>query len=191
MNADALLELPPWSVAPAALLRLDGHCGALAAWVVLRHCHIRTSSASLVQALRHSRKWGVFTIGIAVALAEHGLEVVFHSDPDPDMAPPERALYARARRLRIPIEPAIDISRLRHAMTQARVPVVFYRTATGEGHFSPVAGIDSGRIVLPNDVEGRLSIPRFRRAWRQPGFPRQVVIARRPAALPPVESRTR
>jgi hypothetical protein len=123
----------------------------------------------------------VFTIGIGVALAEHGLDVVFHSDPDPEIPPPERAMYARARRLGIPIEPAIDLSRLRHAIAHGSVPVIFYRTAAGEGHFSPVADIGSRRIVLPNDVEGRLSISRFHRAWRQPGFPRQVVIASRPA----------
>jgi len=129
----------------------------------------------------------VFTIGIAVALAEHGLEVVFHSDPDPDIHPFERALYARARRLGMSVEPAINISRLSTEVAHGSVPVVFYRTAAGEGHFSPVAGIGSRRIVLPNDVEGRLSIARFRRAWRQTGFPRQVVIASRPAAAAPPE----
>ena len=160
---------------------VEGHCGVLAAWVVLRHFHVRTSSESLLRAIRYSRKWGVFTIGIAVALAEHGLEVVFHSDPDPDIHPLERVLYARARRLGISVEPAINISRLSTEVAHGSVPVVFYRSGAGEGHFSPVAGIGCRRIVLPNDVEGRLSIARFCRAWRQTGFPRQVVIASRAA----------
>jgi hypothetical protein len=172
-----MLRLPPWSDAPRALLTADGHCGALAAWVVLRHFGVGTSSASLLRSCRYSRQWGVFTIGIAVALAEHGIDVVFHTDPDPDIQPLERTLYARARRLAIPVEPPIHVPRLADESARGNVPVVFYRTASHQGHFSPVAGIAHGRVVLPNDARGDLLIRRFRRAWRSPGFPRQVVIA--------------
>lgn len=173
-------RLPAWIDAPASLVALDDHCGVLATWVVLRHFGVRISAASLLRGLRYSRKWGVFTIGIAVVLAHNGLDVVFHSDPDEDVQPLERALYARARRMGVQIQPAITVSRLAQAIAKGGVPVVFYRTASGEGHFSPVAGVGSRHILLPNDPEGRLSIGRFRRAWRQTGFPQQAVIVRRP-----------
>jgi hypothetical protein len=133
-----------------------------------------------VRTLRYSRKWGVFTIGIAVALAEHGLEVVFHTDVDDDIQPLELMLYKRARRLGVPIRPAISLSRLKETIADGAVPIVFYSAGDGEGHFSPVVEVTSGRIVLPNDRSGGMSVNQFRRAWRAPGFPRQVVIADRP-----------
>ena len=134
-----------------------------------------------MRSLGYSPKWGVFTIGIAVALAEHGLDVSFHSDTDHEIQPLERRLYARARRLAIPIAPAARLSHVRREIARGSVPVVFYR-AGEDGHFSPVAGIASRRILLPNDAAGALSIARFRRAWRQPGYPQQLVIARPPSA---------
>ena len=123
---------------------------------------------------------GVFTIGIAVALAEHRLQVEFLSDPDPDVQPMERRLYARARRLGVEFRPAVGIRQLTVALRQGRHPIVFYRAIDGEGHFSPVAAISNGFVELPHDNRGRLSVARFRIAWREPGFLRQTVIATRP-----------
>lgn len=173
------MRFPDWSDAPAELIQLDGNCGPLAAWVVLRHLRVRTSSKALIRSLRFSRKWRVFTIGIAVALAEHGLDVEFCSDPDPDIQPLERRLYARARRLGIAVRPALDVRELGAAIREGGLAVVFYRSVEGGGHLSPVAGFAGGRIELPHDSEGGLSIGRFRRAWSGPDYPRQVVIARR------------
>ena len=173
------MGLPDWSDAPGKLIGLDGNCGPLAAWTVLRHFGIRTSATSLIRSLRYSRS-GVFTIGIAVALAEHRLQVEFLSDPDPDVQPMERRLYARARRLGVEFRPAVGIRQLTVALRQGRHPIVFYRAIDGEGHFSPVAAISNGFVELPHDNRGRLSVARFRIAWREPGFLRQTVIATRP-----------
>src|SRR3954468_19338905 len=174
-----IATLPRWSDAPPALLAADAHCGALAAWVVLPHLRVNASPATVLRSLDDSPESGVFTIGIAVALADHGLDGVFHTDPDADIQRIERRVYARARQLGIPIAPAVHLGHLRRAIASGSVPVVYYRGAD-DGHFSPVVGITNGRIVLPNDVQGGRSTARFRRAWRQPGFPRQAVIARRP-----------
>lgn len=174
------MRFPDWTDAPSTLIQLDGNCGPLAAWALLRHLRVRTSSKALIRSLRFSRKWGVFTIGIAVAFAEHGLDVEFYTDPDPDIQALERRLYARARRLGIAVRPAVGIRELTAAVRDGRRPVVFYRVAEGAGHFSPVVGFADGKIELPNDAEGGLSIGRFRRAWCGPDFPRQTVIARRP-----------
>lgn len=175
-----MTTFPHWVNAPSALLGLDGHCGPLAVWGVLRHLRVRTSAPSLIRALRHSTK-GVFTISIAVVLAEYGLEVAFHSDTDPDIQPLEHQLYAKARRLGVSIEPAASVQYLASAVRNERVPVVFYRLLNGEGHFSPMLGVCDKHVVLPYGNPERLTVETFRRAWRRPGFPRQVVIASRPA----------
>ena len=60
------------------------------------------------------------------------------------------------------------------------MPVVFYKRRDGEGHFSPMLGIDDGRVMLPYHNAGELTVDNFRRAWRRPGFPGQAVIASRP-----------
>src|SRR3954469_7916849 len=133
--ARRLLRLPHWSAAPTALVSTDRHCGPLAAWIVLRHFRTRTSAARLLRSTGHSANLGTFTIGIAVALAEHGLDVVFHTDPDPDIQPLERKLYARAQQLRIPLAPSVHLSHLREEIALGSVPVVFYR-AGDDGHFS-------------------------------------------------------
>jgi hypothetical protein len=98
-----LTSLPAPHHAPARLLALEGPCGLLAAWCVLRHFGRRTSAERLIEACGYTRRYGVFTIGLATALREHGLDVSFHSAPDSDMKPLERRLYHRAHVLQIPV----------------------------------------------------------------------------------------
>jgi hypothetical protein len=186
-----LIEFPDWTDAPATLRHLDGHCGPLAAWAVLRHFRVRASAAAIIGAVRHSPR-GAFTIGIAVALAEMGLRVTFYSDPDPDVQPSERPLYGRAQRLGVVIEPAIGVQSLASAVRDGGIPVVFYRQRGG-GHFSPMLGVERGHVLLPYGLDEKISLTTFRRAWKQPGFCRQALIVRRPpnTALQPTSRKTR
>ena len=89
------MQFPNYDDAPKSLLDSDGHCGLLAAWTVLRYFGKRSSSARLTRACRYSRRHGVFTIGLATALAEHGLSVDFYSQQDPSPAPMERRHVVR------------------------------------------------------------------------------------------------
>src|SRR2546426_1160833 len=76
------MKFPDWCDAPEELLAMEGHCGLLAAWAVLRHFGKRISVPKLVRACGYTKRHGVFTVGLAAGLKEHGLRVSFHSDPD-------------------------------------------------------------------------------------------------------------
>lgn len=143
------MEFPDYADAPRKLLATDGHCGLLAAWTVLRHFGKRVSAARLIKACRYTRRHGVFTIGLATALAEHGLSVQSHSNRDPRPTPLERRLYRRARELGVPILPATSLRRLAASFARRSVPIVFWDTATGVGHSSPLLGVRRGRSACP------------------------------------------
>jgi hypothetical protein len=170
---------PRESDAPKALVDLEGGCGPIALWMVLRHFRIRTDSARIIRACRYSTRSGVFTVGMAVALAEHGLSVAFHTRRDRHRKKPEMILYPRARQLGVAIRPAIGVASLVATISAGAIPIVFYRHGRGVGHFAPLTGFRRGALVLPNTETGRLSVSQFRRAWRKPGFLQQCVIARR------------
>lgn len=177
MPSESCQSLPCYSDAPLALLAVDGHCGLLAAWVVLRHFHKRVSSAKLIKQCAYTRRYGVFTIGLACALAESGLRVAFHTEFDSDPKPLERQLYGRARRLRVAILPAADISTLVAASRHGDLPIVHYEARDGAGHFSPLFGARGRTLLLPHDEQGGLRLSEFERAWSAPGICRQAVVA--------------
>ena len=143
--------------APAKLWAVDGHCGLLAAWCVIRHFRRRTSADRLIQQCGYTRRHGVFTIALATALNEHGLDVTFHTEPDLDMNPLERRFYQSARVLRIPVLPPISVRELLAHTAAGRVPIVFHNTPTGQGHFSPLLGERCGRLILPHSESGGMS----------------------------------
>lgn len=172
------IALPPFNAAPAKLLAVDGHCGLLAAWCVIRHYQRRTSADRLIQACGYTRRYGVFTIGLATALWEHGLDVLFHSDPDPDMKPQERRFYLRARTLQIPLLPATSVTALLAHVEAGHVPIVFHDTPSEQGHFSPLLGERRGRLSLPHSDGGGMSRRQFTRWWSAPEICRQCVIVR-------------
>jgi len=81
------MDFPSYADAPSSLLAADGHCGLLTAWTVLRYFGKRVSATKVIKACRYTRRYGVFTIGLATALAEHGLSVKFHTQRDPQPTP--------------------------------------------------------------------------------------------------------
>jgi hypothetical protein len=62
----SFVQLPNWQEAPNLLLETDGHCGLLAAWMVLRHFKKRVSANHLAEACGYTKRHGVFTIGLAL-----------------------------------------------------------------------------------------------------------------------------
>jgi hypothetical protein len=60
------MRFPEWWEAPQEILGIDGHCGLLAAWSVLRHFGKRISVPKLVKACGYTKRHGVFTVGLAV-----------------------------------------------------------------------------------------------------------------------------
>jgi hypothetical protein len=168
---------PTVSDAPKALVNLEGGCGPLALWMVLRHFRVRTNPARIIRACRYSARHGVFTVAMAVALAEHGLPVTFHTRRDRHRKKTELILYPRARRLDVSIRPAIGVTELVATIGPDAIPIVFYRETEGLGHFTPLIGMRDNALILPNTETGRLSVSQFRRSWRKPGFLQQCVIA--------------
>src|SRR5437773_734485 len=99
------MRFPEWREAPKRLLAVEGHCGLVAAWSVLRYFGKRSSVATLERVCGHTKHHGVFTIGLAAGLKQLGLQVAFHSQPDRAIGVFEARMYARARRLGIHVKP--------------------------------------------------------------------------------------
>jgi hypothetical protein len=137
-----------------------------------------------MRACGYTPRYGVFTIALATALREHGLEITFHSDSDPDMKPLERRFYRRAQNLQIRVLPPVTLPELLGHAAAGCVPIVFYDTPSGEAHFSPLLGEERGRLILPMSDGGSMTKQQFLRYWSGPEILGQCVIVRgRPGEL--------
>lgn len=158
---------------------MKGHCGLLAAWVVLHHFGKRISVPKLVTACGYTKRHGVFTVGLAAGLKEHGLQVSFHSDPDPHVGGFEKLCYARASRVGVLVEPALGLSGILWELRRGRIPIAFFNTPSDIGHFSPLLGIKNGKLRLPLAEGGKMSEGDFLNRWSEPEILRQCVIVGR------------
>jgi hypothetical protein len=173
------MNFPGWSDAPKPLLAMDGHCGLIAAWTVLRYFGKRVSLPNLVKACGYTKRYGVFTVGLAAGLKQHGLGVSFHSDPDTQIGRSEKRCYARACHLGVLAEPALDLPAVLRERRRGRIPIVFFNTSSDVGHFSPLLGIRNGQLRLPLAEGGKMSESDFIRRWTEPEILRQCVITSR------------
>lgn len=98
--------------APDSLRILDGSCGPMSAWQVLKYFGQDVSTEQVLSASRFDVVDGVYAIGIAVALAEFGLRVSFFSDPDTDCGLVEQSLYARASARGVSFNPGVRLVEL-------------------------------------------------------------------------------
>jgi hypothetical protein len=170
------MNFPNWRNAPEELLEIDGHCGLLAAWSVLEHFGKQTEVRRLAKACRHTRRYGIFTVCLASCLKEHGLQVSFNSDPDSEIGELERRGYARARRLGVPIGPALDLPILLRERQRGRLPIVFFNSSSDVGHFSPLLGLRRGVLRLPLADDGTVPVSEFLARWSDPGILRQSIV---------------
>ena len=173
------MKFPNWWDAPEELLAMEGPCGLLAAWVVLRHFGKRTSVPKLVRACGYTKRHGVFTVGLAAGLKEHGLRVSFHSDPDAYVGGFEKRCYARAYRVGVLAAPALDLPTVLRERKRGCIPIVFFNTPYDVGHLSPLLGIQDGELRLPFADGGKMSERDFLERWAEPEILRQCVITSR------------
>ncbi|SRR5216683_3580126 len=173
------MKFPEWSEVPDELLGMEGHCGLIAAWLVLRYFSKRVSVPKLVAACGYTKRHGVFTVGLASGLKTHGLTVSFHSDPDSHVGGFERRCYAHARRLGILAEPALELDAVLHERRRGRIPIVFFNTPSDVGHFSPLLGVRNRALRLPLADGGEISESDFLVRWSEPDILRQCVIVSR------------
>jgi hypothetical protein len=169
------MKFPEWWTAPEELLNLDGHCGPIAAWSVLNYFEKTFTTAQIISACRHTKRYGVFAVHLAAGLKELGLQVSFHTEPDNDIGNFEMRGYRRLKRLGVPVENAIDLSDLLTLRRRRQIPIVLYDTPSESGHFSIILGMSGGMLRL---AEGKL-LPReeFIAAWTAPRILRQCVFA--------------
>jgi hypothetical protein len=171
------MKFPEWWEAPEELFEIDGHCGLVAAWLVLRYFGRPTDVSKLVKTCRYTKRHGVFTVSLATCLKEHGLQVSFHSDPDNDIGEFERRGYVHARRLGLHVEPALEVPVLIRERKRGNVPIVFYNTSSNLGHFSPLIALRRGVLRLPLAEDGKMPLSEFLDRWSAPEILRQSIIA--------------
>jgi len=167
---------PDWWEAPDELFRIDGHCGLVAAWVVLRCFGKRDSVPNLVEACRYTKRHGVFAVSLAAALKTHGLSVSFHSERDDHIGGFERRCYAYARRLGIVAEAPLALSEVLRRRKRGNIPIVLFNTPAGDGHFSPLLGSRNGTLRLPLADGGKMPESTFIARWSDADILRQCVI---------------
>lgn len=182
----SIIEFPSRWNAPYNIHALEGNCGVLAAWGVLRYFHKRTSSRQLIQACRYTKKHGVFGIALAVALKEYGLTVTYYADPDPDPHAIERQSRRKAEQMGLPLKGAIELEQVLGLLTPQTIPVVLYETEEGNGHISPLTGCTDGYVYLPYaemDERQKMSKEEFVRRWAAPEILGTCVMVSRPRAI--------
>jgi hypothetical protein len=171
------MKFPDWWEAPDELFKIDGHCGLVAAWVVLHHFGKRVSVPKLVEASRYTKRHGVFAVSLAAALKTHGLSVSFHSQPDAHIGGFERRCYAYARSVGIVVEASLELSEVLRWRKRGNIPIVLFNTSANDGHFSPLLGSRNGTLRLPLADGGKMPESTFIARWSDPGILRQCVIA--------------
>lgn len=175
-------KLPERWQAPCAIHQLEGNCGVMTAWGVLRYLRKRTAAARLVKSCRYTRKHGTFVIALAVAFREHGLSVDFYSDPDPSPQPIERRCYPLAEKLGVRMHPALELHELLAQVGPHRVAIVNYDVSPEAAHLSPILPRDAETVHLPyaeveqNEIMG---VAEFVRLWSAPEIYRQCLVVTR------------
>jgi hypothetical protein len=177
------MKFPEWWEAPGEIQELDGHCGIIAAWSVLRYFGMSDSVPKIISACRYTKRYGVFSVHLAAGLKELGLQVSFHSELDDHIGVFEKRGYARASRLGIPVSPPMELSAVLRQRRRGRIPIVLYDTPSGTGHFSPLLGVRGGLLRLPLAENGAMPSEKFLAAWSAPEILKQCVIAGRWRAI--------
>ena len=166
---------------PPSLCYAGDSCGPQAAWLVLRHFGLRPRAGRLLRLSRWTPEGGAHAVGLAVALAEYGLEVELHTDPDPSPEPVELELYARAAALGVPVRAPAPLAALVAHAEAGRPAIVLYarEDVDDDAHFSVVIGAGrdaagSPLVRLSDDTVRPATLERWRAAA---GCYRQTVLA--------------
>jgi|GEM_PF-115039 len=167
-------------IAPVVLKKLDGNCGPITAWVVLKYFGITASASRLIKSCGYVPGYGVSAIGLAVAFRERGLEVIFHTEPDPNPTPAEKELVKKALNLGIPVRNAVSLRVLLRYALHGDVPIVLYDTRCGDAHFSPLVGMCGNSLLLLHERGGLISKREFLKRWRATGILRQSIVVLNP-----------
>lgn len=174
-----MINFPEVYDAPLLLLALEGNCGPLSAWMVLKYFRKRVSSKDLLAACHYTRLNGTYTIGLAVALRGYGLDVSFYSELDQSQSSVERSLYKKAIRNGVNFRQAITIDNLLRKINEDYISIVYFEASRGIGHFSPLIGNRNRSLLLTYTENGKMNIKKFKRKWNAAGYCRQCILIHR------------
>lgn len=173
-----LLDFPKCSQAPKTIQALDGPCGPLAAWGVLRYFRKRTSVARLLKACSHTNQQGTFAIALAVALREHQVWVEFYAEPDPLPHAIEKHYHQRAAELGIDRREPPELETILSLISPDCIPILLYNADDNIGHFSPIVGIDGDQVAMPYTDERLMAKAELQNRWSAPDILRQCILVR-------------
>jgi hypothetical protein len=157
---------------PEELRKLDGACGPISVWLVLSRHGINAEPNDILRLCGYNEARGTFIVCMAEALQRLGLNVSFHSDPDPTPQADEVAAYRH-----VGVEPPKSVARLLESVRAGASVIVSYVALGGEGHFSPLAGARAKKLLLPYSLSGYMLRSEFLKRWRAPGIFRQTIVA--------------
>lgn len=175
LNSRVMLQAkayPSIESIPEELSGLDGACGPISTWLVLSRHEISAKPADILRLCRYNKQHGTFMVCMAEALQSWGLQVSFHSDPDPDPQADEVAAYRN-----VSVAPPKSIARLVESVRVGASVIVSYAASGGEGHFSPLAGTRANKLLLPHSLSGYMLRSEFLTRCRAPGIFRQTIVA--------------
>ena len=170
-------NFPDYWNAPYKLLQIDGCCGLITAWGILRHFKKRVSSENLIKSCRYTKKYGTFTIALAVALREQGLSVKFFSELDPKPNAIEKRCYSVAQKIGVEINNVISLEFLLGQISTNQIGVVLYNTDNDYGHLTPLLGEKEDKIILPYSDDKLMPKQEFLRRWSEPEILKQCLVA--------------
>ena len=164
-----------YEIAPKEIKDIAGNCGPVSLWMVLEKHGIKAAPKDIIDASRYCEEFGSFAICLAVALSEFGLSVCFHTDEDHEVQSIERACYSLANS-RISISKAKIIGGLLADIEQGKSVILSYMAGDGEGHFSPLIGEKSNKLIMAYANEEFMLKSVFNHRWRSPGILRQSIV---------------
>ena len=160
---------------PRELENLDGHCGPLSLWLVLNSFGQQISPSEIIKQSKYTKKYGTFTISLAVALKRWGYKVDFYSDPDPNPKPIEIKSYKEAEGLGIRVQPPLSIEDLLAEIQNGKTVIVYYNTPEDQGHYSPLLGKNGEYLLLPLADGGKVRESDFIKYRQAPEIYRQSI----------------
>ncbi len=160
---------------PRELETLDGHCGPLSLWLVLNSFGRHISPFEIIKESKYTKKYGTFTISLAVALKRWGFNVDFYSDLDANPKPIELKSYKEAERLGIQVHLSLSIEGLLEEIHNGKKVIVYYNTREDQGHYSPLLGKNGEYLLLPLAEAGRIRESDFIKYRQAPEIYRQSI----------------
>ena len=166
----ASTPFPDYYKVPRVLFDLEGNCGPLSVWLLLRHFKKRASADRIIRLCRYTKRHGTFTVALAFALKEHGLRVQFHTEIDPAPMPVERTLIRMAERAGVVMDGPLHMDELIRRVRGGEVGIMAFDTDDGRGHFSPVIGVRKGGLSFLTRIKEEWMPTNWRRNGGLQGF---------------------